>query len=256
MNRVQRFAYAQTRLQAHHARFPNEAEWQRLEAITDIEHLLDVLRNSPLRPWVISLNAQMDSHRLEQTLRTLFRDYIEAVASWQPAKWRAAVRWTKHLPDLPALEHLLERSVVPEWIRTDPVLRPFALESPSLRAQALEESEYAPMIRAGHEEPRYLVLGWNRHWRTLWPRTSAAESRPLEWLASRLGEQQEMLVSGQVRASRPARQGLLAILVPAFRRHPFQPATAFLHLAITAIHLERLRGALLELLLFGGERAA
>ncbi|WP_303901498.1 hypothetical protein [Thiohalomonas denitrificans] len=256
MSRLHRFAYAQTRLQASHACFPGEAEWQRLEAITHTEHLLDRLRTSPMRPWVSSLNAQMDAHRMEQTLRLLFRDYIDAVALWQPPEWQAAVQWTKRLADVAALQHLLEHSVTAEWIRSDPALRTFALDDPNRRVRALRESAYAPMIEAWRNEPQRLVSGWDRHWQTLWPRTSTAERRALEWLAGQLYEQQEMLASGELHDSRAARQRLMTGLLPEFRQRTFQPAAAFLHLAITAIHLERLRGVLLRLLLFGGERVA
>ena len=256
MSRLHRFAYAQTRIQAHHAAFPGEAQWQRLEAITNTEHLLETLRNSPLRPWVIGLNAQMDVHRLEQTFRTLFREYVNAVASWQPREWRVAVQWVKRLADIAALEHLLEHPVIAEWIRSDPALRPFALDDPDLRARALRNSEYAPMIQGWREGPQGLASGWYRHWQTLWPQTSAAEHRTLEWLTVQIANQQEMLASGELHSSRPARQKLMAVLIPEFRRRTFQPAAAFLHLAIMAIHLERLRGSLLQLLLFGSERAA
>ncbi|SCZ50208.1 hypothetical protein [Thiohalomonas denitrificans] len=256
MSRLQRFAYAQTRIQASHACFPGDAEWQRLEAITHTEHLLDRLRNSPLRPWVSSLNARMDAHQVERILRAHWREHIETVALWQPPEWRAAVQWTKQLADTTVLQHLLEHSVIAEWIRSDPALRPFALDDPDRRIRALRESAYAPMIQTWRGEPRHLISGWHRRWRALWPRTSAGERQALEWLAGRLHEQHEVLASGELHDSRAARQRLLTGLLPEFRQRTFQPAAAFLHLAITAIHLERLRGVLLRLLLFGGERVA
>lgn len=255
MSSVRRFAYAQVRLQANHARFPDENGWRRLEATTSPGHLLNSLRNGPMRPWVLAIDTQMDPHRLEQTVRNLLREHIDAVASWQPREWQAAVHWSRTLLDLPALEHLVSQPTVPHWIRRDPTLRPYALDNPGLRLQALADSEYAPMLDARLQgEP--LTRGWVEHWRSLWPPTSATERGPLEALVRWLSDQRVLLGSGQLHESRPARHRLLDALVPAFRRHSFQPAAAFLHLTIAAVHLERLRGTLLRLLLFGGERAA
>jgi hypothetical protein len=86
-------------------------------------------------------------------------------------------------------------------------------------------------VALGHErEGDRLLEKWSSRWRSLWPRASADERRSL-------------------------RSQLEARLIKLFRSERERPAPVFCHLALTALELERLRGALLRRSLFPDVRS-
>jgi hypothetical protein len=148
MNQLASFAYAQARLQARHGARPNAATWRRLEGISDLLHFLQSARTTGLRPWVLHFSARTDIHAMELSLRQQFRDYIADVASWQPVAWRKTVLWVQRLLDLPGLQHLLMGERAAAWMRDDPVLKPFATGNLRARLEALQDSDFAPLVQA------------------------------------------------------------------------------------------------------------
>ncbi len=258
MSEIVRHAYAQARLQARYGGLPEPSEWRRLEATGNLTHFLNSVRTTPMKPWVVNLSPQSDVHAIEQTLRRMFREQVRQVADWYPAAWLPAFAWFERLVDLPAIAHLLERSDLPHWVREDPVLQPYALDLLPLRLQALSSSPYAP-IAAGHAQGKKPWEAWAEEWRRRWPADlSPARREPLGRLLELFARQRTVLLEGGLADSRVARDRLAADLTRLFRHHTHQPATGFTYLALAGIHLERLRGNLLRLHLFGrnGEAAA
>ncbi|NIQ43173.1 MAG: hypothetical protein GTN85_14000, partial [Pseudomonas stutzeri] len=183
-------------------------------------------------------------HAMELSLRQQFRRYIADVASWQPIAWRKPVLWTQRLLDLPALYHLLMGEMAPAWMRDDPVLKPFATDNLRARLEALQESDCAPLVQTW-QAGLPLLDGWRQRWRTLWPRVSSTTAAPLERLEVRLQRHLRSLrENGGAERSQLACQLLAETLAYEFRRHTHQPAAAFLHLALIALDLERLRAGL------------
>ena len=248
MNRVSRFAYAQARLQARHGQRADAQLWRRLHGTGDLASYLQMARQTVLRPWVIGIDTIQSSHDIEFSLRRQFRSYVDEIAHWLPADWRAAFQALKHLPALPALQHLLSAESVPAWMLGDPVLRHFSSETAKLRIEAIQASEYDYLVKAW-QRGEALYDAWYDVWRRRWPgpaRLNAAMER-LGWLllqhirsqgtntGTPTGQQREML-SGKLAA--------------AFRNYSFQPAAALSHLALVALDLEQLRGDLLRRKLF------
>lgn len=255
MSRPADYAYIQARLQARHSRFPDRAAWRRLEAIGSLGHLLGSLRRTALHPWLSGIGVHSDVHQIEQILRRLFREQVAQVADWHPRPWRPALHWCAVLADLPAIAHLLEGTGIPHWIRGDPRLRPYTADLRTVRVQALSASPFAPLV-----DPRTAGSGltgaWRQEWKRRWPDAPEQELAPLRRLARRLAQHHELLAGSDLSDSRAARTELEQQLTTLFRRHPQQPATAFIHLAITAVQLERLRGLLVPAALFGHEPEA
>lgn len=250
MSRVASFAYAQARLQARHGARPNAATWRRLEGVGDLLHFLQSARTTGLRPWVLHFSARTDIHAMELSLRQQFRQYIADVAGWQPVAWRKPILWIQRLLDLPGLQHLLMGERAPGWMRDDPVLKPFATNNLRTRLEALQESDFAPLVRAW-QRGLPLLAGWRQRWRALWPQTSSTAAAPVEQLEAHLQRHLRSLrQGGGVERSQQACEQLAAKLAYEFRRHTHQPAAALLHLALVALDLERLRAALVRRSLF------
>jgi hypothetical protein len=249
-----RFAYAQARLQARHGQRVTAAVWQRLSSSGDIGEYLHLARQTNLRPWVLGLHPSRGSHAMEQSLRDLFRAYVDGVARWLPGPWCGVVRRVGHLADLPALQHLLSDAPATAWMQDDAVLRAFISESTAPRREALRRSEYAYLVE-GWEPGRPLFDPWYAAWRAQWP-GPARLNESMECLGRLLQRQvqppgaQPGIGTGQLRRSLETR------LAAAFRRYAFQPAAACAHLGLVALDLERLRGDLLSRLLFAAAPGA
>jgi hypothetical protein len=243
------FAYAQARLQTRFGERPDENVWLRLHGVGEIGSYLQTARQTPLRKWVLGISPAHDSHDIELALRQKFRNHIDEVANWPPTPWRAALRWIKCLPDLPALQHLLGGGTATEWMRRDPVLAEFTEPDASMHLHTPHASGCVVLAESMRQDET-LFQGWLQHWRELRPNTGHADKQFNQGL-----NHLETLLKSQLEPSRGTttpllREALAHKLRTAFRRYSFQPATACAYLALTALDLERLRADLLQRALF------
>jgi hypothetical protein len=191
-----------------------------------------------------------DPHQLLETgILTLYRDYIDDIASWTPRDWRASVAWTKHLTYLPALLHLLKGNTAQAWMLQDPVLKPFTAIHHDQRNTAFLQSDYAPLVHA-RQEGQPLVAAWAARWQALWPGPRASEREGLLLLYRLLLQHLESFAQAAPDAAWPQRQQLAGRLRTLFRQFRYQPAAIFVHLLLVALDVERLRGDILQRRLF------
>ncbi len=248
MSQMAKFAYSQARLHARHGDRLDAAGWRRLTGVGDLLQLLQAARASALRPWVLPFNEDTDVHVMELWLRRQFREYVDTVASWQPAPWRDALRWTRRLPDLPALRHLLSGELAWPWMREDEALEMFIGEDGQARVETMRDSDCAPLVQA-FEADLPLLEGWMGQWRKLWP--TRTMSAPLESLRLLQRRHLEVLTATtDVREADREREQLKQQLVAGFRRHVHNPAGAYFHLALMATDIAALRGELVRHRLF------
>lgn len=243
------FAYAQARLQAHFGQRPDKHDWLRLHSIGEIGSYLQSARQTTMRPWVLGISPTHGSHDIELALRQKFRKHIDEVASWPPQPWRAALQWIKCLPDLPALQHLLTGGEAAVWMQRDPVLASFTEIEDLNRISSPSASDCA-VLAASWSRGDTLFHGWLQHWHKLQPKGTfdgAEFSQGLRHLEALLHTQ----LNPPHGATTPLlREALAHKLRTAFRRYSFQPAAACAYLALTALDFERLRGDLLQRVLF------
>jgi len=242
------FAYAQARLQARHGLRPTEQVWRHLASTGDLANFLQQAQRSTLRPWVLGMQAIQSSHTLELSLRQRFRNYTDEVARWLPGSWGAVVRPVKRLPDLPALQHLLQGEAAPQWMLEDPGLLPFTSDNMASRLETLRNSDCDYLAVAWqHDKP--LSKAWLEQWRHQWPASRRLVSG-LAYTARLFQQYLEEAGRGHAATGGVLRQQLVTGLNHAFRRYSFEPAAACAHLGLIALDLEKLRGELLRRALF------
>lgn len=245
-----KFAYSQARLHARHGDRLDAAEWRRLFGVGDLLQLLQAARASALRPWVLPFSEGTDVHTMELWLRRQFREYIDAVASWQPARWRDALCWSRRLLDLPALRHLLCGELALAWMREDEALAQFVAEDGEARVDAIRDSDCAPLVEA-FDADLPLLEGWLGQWRKLWPTRAKHLTAPLENLGLLLRRHVgELTATTDGREAKGKRGQLEQKLTAGFRRHVRDPAGAYFHLGLMALDIAALRGELVRHRLF------
>lgn len=237
------FAYAQARLNARHGDRADEATWRRLQSIGDLGSYLQLAQRTSLRSWVLGLHASTGSHDIENALRRQFREYIDDVGHWLPGSWAASVYSVKRVVDLPALQYLLDGGVLQPWMLDDPALRPFASENVAVRLDAVAGSDCGYVVSAW-KRGIPLYRAWLDNWRGQWP-SAPRFARGVEAVARLFEAHIHALASGTT-ASGQLRDALRTRLAFMFRRYSFQPAAAFAHLALVALDLQILRGALVR----------
>lgn len=247
------FAYSQVRLQARHAQRPGTADWRLLQEVGDTVHFLQVARRTRLRRWVLALQGEYDSHRVELILRRQFQDYADEVLHWLPSPWDMSSAWFKRLPELPAIQYLLNGAQPPPWMRDDPRLHAFSGDEYPQRLQALLHSDCAPLV-AAWQRGESISTAWCIHWRSLWA-GDGARHQGLEQFTRLLQRALQFAGSGEEEV-KAGREFMLSRLTAMFRRYAFQPAACYAHLALTALDLTTLRGELLRRMLFAQGRLA
>jgi hypothetical protein len=190
------------------------------------------------------------------------RSTIREVAHWMPEEWRAAVLWTLHLVDLPALLHLARGHPPFPWMADDPMLAPYAAGNAGERRSALgkdPELDFLAPAFAGETAPGSALLtqasavrdAWSRRWRSLWPETDEEAHESVACLVQCVESNSAVRLSpDQIAGSRLIFEGRLRRL---FRSSSLLPAAAFAYLAIAELDLERLRRGLLLRTLFPRE---
>lgn len=247
--------YAQARLQSRHGQRAGEADWQRLETAREFTALLDAARNSPLRPWLVGITVPSNSRQIEAVLRAHWRASVNEVAGWMPAAWQAAVRWCAVWPDLPALQHLARGGEAATWMQDDPELRTLCAVPAAERMAALGAGALAPLATAW-PAPAAMASAWRAEWQRRLPQPLGDAGDSLNQAVATLLKHGAEFAAAPPGPGGLLRRSLQARLSLLLRRAALEPAAAFIHMALCALDLERLRGELLGRALFTHPRLA
>ncbi|MDL1861797.1 hypothetical protein FBR04_12315 [Betaproteobacteria bacterium PRO7] len=250
--------YAHARASARLAQHPDERLWTQLHSARSVGAALDAVRGSAAAPYVSGVTWPAPLADLELAFRQQWRTRVDEVARWAPDAWPAALRWTAHLIDLPALVHLLGEESLPPWIGADPALSPYAHEERGERLAALAAGPLAPLalaVETAEPPPRRLdpaawqrarlhaaLRAWEREWRARWPACDDEARAGLERLVAVVRAHLIRFRALAVDDAPAARQRLATDVAALLRRSAAQPAALFAYLALVALDLERLRG--------------
>ncbi len=245
------FGYVHARAQARLAGLPRESDWQRLEATRGLSAFLEEARATPLKPWVAGLSGASDAHDIDRGVRAMFRAEVAAAARWVPAGWRASVEWVQWLPHLRVIRQALAGGSAPDWLAHDLVLAAFVGSGGAMNLAALRAAGLGPLIAAAGEGD--LPAAWLAAWRGRWPSMRRRFQANLEGLVATLAAHQRLFLASDPNRTWPLRRELELRLRHLFHLYLVQPAGLFAYLALVAVGLERLRGALVSRALFGAE---
>jgi hypothetical protein len=247
--------FAQARLQSRHGQRAGDADWQRLETAREFAALLDAARNSPLRPWLVGITAASTSQQIERVLRSHWRALVTEVAGWMPAPWQAAVLWCALWPDLPVLQHLARGGEAAGWMHDDPALRAACAVPPAERQAALAAGPFGPLASAW-QAPESMASAWRAEWERRVPQPLGGVEDGLTQVATAVRQHGAAFAAAPPGPGWLLRRSLQARLALLLRRASLEPAAAFIHVALCALDLERLRGELLGRALFATRRLA
>lgn len=244
--------YALARVLARCGKRLDEAGWRRLEANRDLVLYLAAVRSTSMADWVGGFDAEHDCHTFESALRARWRRYVEAVAIWHPEGWQAWLGWLAWLPGLSLLAQLARAESAPAWIMADSVYGQIAPGTPAERIVALAQTPLAALesvlegrISAGQ--------AWMDHWRRLQPNTDERSASLLKrFLHAITQHQRQLLVAADT--SEALREELANRLQRLLRIGAGTVVVSVCHLALVALDLERLRGALACRRLFADRR--
>jgi len=241
--------YAHARVQARHGERLEPAAWRRIEVMREFAPSLELARATALRPWLVGITADSSVDQIEASLRRQWRSVVVEVAGWMPAAWRPAVLWCAWLPDLALLQHLARGGEPPRWLRDDEVWRELAVAAPPARGAVLAAGPQAPLASAW-PTPHALGRAWLAAWRPRLPRSLGDADRALDELVRVLLGHARAFATAAPSQGWSLRSDLQARLSHLLHRAALQPASAFIHIALSALDLERLRGELLRRVLF------
>lgn len=230
--------YAHARIWARHGERPDEATWRRIETTRDGGAVLEIARAGALARWLAGLGPTADVHGIERSLRGHWREQVAELASWLPERWQPAVDWCGTLIDLPLLQHLARGDPPPSWLADEAHLA------------ALADGRLAPsdpvrrLLDAARADPGALLPAWHAEWLRRLPGATGLA------VAAQLGP---LLADHAAAFAAPAtvdgwalRRTLQRRLDLLLRRTVGEPTEAFVHLALSALEFERLRGELLQ----------
>ncbi len=251
MSASSQLGYVQTRLQARHGRRPTEENWRLLEATPDLAAYLQAARRTTLAPWIAHMPGEVDSHRIERSLRDDWAGYVRELASWAPEAWRPAIAWFETAPLLPCMVHLARGEFVPPWMRDHPLLGRYAVEEAIPRNSALAESPMAPTleaVRAG----QLPLAAWMDQWLGMVPEDAVTDRARLEKMAQGMVSHFQSIAEQQANATRARahREAIFGDLLRRFRRFARTPVAIFAFLGMAQMDFERLRGGLVLRALF------
>ena len=241
--------FAQARLQARHGQRLDDASWRRIETMREIAPLLEFARGTALRPWLVGIAADSPAHRVEAALHGHWRALVDEVVAWMPRRWQAPLAWCAVLPELAPLQHLAQGGESAAWIADDGAWAELLATPPPQRAALLATGPLAPLAPAW-AAPQTLARAWRTEWQRRLPRQPKPADDALGQLVQMFDEHHEAFVEAAPAQGWLLRGALYARLSLLLRRAALEPAAAFIHLALCALDLERLRGELLRRMLF------
>jgi hypothetical protein len=247
--------YAQARLQARHGQRASDTAWQRLEMTREFAALLDAGRSSSLRPWLVGITARSTSHQIETVLRAHWRALVAEVAGWMPRLWQPALLWCAVWADLPVLQHLARGGEAAAWMDDDPDYRALCAATPNERAKAIAAGRFGALAGAG-SQPHAWVRAWHAEWERRLPEPPDQADDALSQVTAAVRKHGAAFAAAAAGQGWLLRRSLQARLSLLLRRATLEPAAAFIHIALCALDLERLRGELLGRALFAQGRVA
>jgi hypothetical protein len=237
---------------------PDERLWRQLRSARSLQAAIDAVRATAAAPYVAGVGMRGTIDDVELAFRQHLRARIREAASWAPQAWRAAIRWTEALIDLPAVQHLLSDAPLPRWLTADPHLSAYAAGNRAMRRAHLAQGPLAPLVeamslaaqpgptRAAARRPgerlHPLLQAWQAQWQRKWPACSDEQRTALLQLLHTVRAHLAAFANLPVETTAAARERLAERARRQLHDAAGQPAALFAYLLLVALDVERLRG--------------
>jgi hypothetical protein len=149
------------------------------------------------------------------------------------------------LPDLAALQHLARGGEARDWMVDDDSLGVLCAAPAAERRAVLGVGPLAALA-AAWETPQTMGRAWRAEWQRRLPQPMGEAGGALAQLADTLTDHAAAFAGADPSQGWPLRGALRARLSLLLRRTALEPAAAFIHVALCALDLERLRAELLR----------
>ena len=225
------FAYAQARLHARLERRLSETDWQALAGSRNFGNCLDVINQTPAANITSRLDRTNSVHAVERVLREEWGGNVAEIAGWLPEKWRHATNWMVLLPHLRRFEYSTGNDHTPGWLRL--------------------KAEFGDLAEAvlPEETVQSSTLEVTKIWRNGWGLHMPVKQHVGEIDTALTPLLDRYLGNETIKASK-SWQELGRYLKGLFRNHPQTPVAIFAYLGLVALDFERLRGVLVDRIIF------
>jgi hypothetical protein len=237
------FVYVQARLLARHGMRAGDADWRRIDATLDVTQLLHAVRATGLRHWVERIGHDSSCHFIEQQLRVEWRRCVHDVARWLPREWQSSVQWLAVLVDVPAVAHWAHGEPMPAGLHADP--RYEILFAPDSSVPATRADGVRQLVTRLRPE-RFVLDAWSSEWWRRVPPCSAETLESLGNLRNLVIAHRAAMLAASAGSGWKLREALARKASHLIRLHAESPVALCAHLLLTALDLERLRGALVQ----------
>jgi hypothetical protein len=241
--------FAHARIWARWGMRLDDVAWRRIETTRELAPVLELARASALTRWLQGVTAEAGLHAVESALRRRWRECVRELARWMPAEWRASIDWCARLADLPAVQHWAREPARAAWLEHDEHLRALDGAAGDAAARAPDvDPAWRDLLGRARGDPASVLASWLQTWRRRLPlHGQAAIERELLPLLVR---HVQAFAAPQAADGWGQRRALHARLVALLRRHPVEPLSAFVFLALQALELERLRSEIVGRMAF------
>lgn len=228
------FAYAQARLHARLEGRLSETDWQTLAGSRNFGNCLDVINQTATANVTSRLDRTNSVHAVERVLREEWGAIVKEIADWLPERLQQATYWIMLLPHLRRFEYSPENDGIPGWLR--------------LKKEFGESAEVMQL----EETPEFSTLEVAEIWRNEWS-LRLPDKRHVGELITALTPLLDRYLDKEtpkITETLKAWQKLDSYLKGLFRNHSQTPVAVFAYLGLIALDFERLRGVLVDRIIF------
>ena len=228
------FAYAQARLHARLEGRLSETDWQTLAGSRNFGNCLDVINQTAAANVTSRLDRTNSVHAVERVLREEWSAIVKEIANWLPEKWQHATHWLVVLPHLRRFEWSSGNDNAPRWLR--------------LKIEFGEKAEVMQSEEKIESSMREVAEIWLNEWCLRLPdkRHVGELNAALTPLLDRYLDKE----TPEITETQKAWQELDSYLRGVFRNHTQTPVAVFAYLGMIALDFERLRGVLVDRIIF------
>ena len=136
---------------------PDESRWHYVADATDLNSLIERMRNSGLAHWVEDLPRSPDTITIERRLQQHLLTLLDNVGRLLPGRWIGVKRWLYLASNLVWAQRLLTESDIEPPEQIDSALKPIFSLPADVRSKRLEQTPYYQYLSTSSPFDRWLL---------------------------------------------------------------------------------------------------